>query len=932
MKIYEGIVPNSDIELKVGIIDLIIGAGLGAANLVAVLFGKPDSAIESISGFSQALKSISIAPNPSAEARALLLLAVSWSLSKVNDVNTKKKLNAKKLAKELAAIEFDEDDILDQNFFDLPSNSSVYIKLKNCIASEYASKDVDFTLISVRLDSVFNRSIFAITANFPERFRNFNEAMNSRGYKIGNLERQWKLYRENLKAQYYTEPVFGQEGTKVPISELYIGLRAIWKPNKDLDDFDEGESIDDLLPDPSSANKILYLDEELDIWAESNRECDNVRVIGGGPGSGKSTTLKALASRLAAKDECFPLYIPLQRIDISSDLRSSIERYLTRRGGFRDNPISKEFLPRYQNLILILDGLDELALPNATADAIASDFAVKLELLKTDLGVSDGANIKIVMSGRLPAFQAASRHLNLEDYQKYEVLGYAPYSDHCIESREDYKDIDQIDQREMWWNNYVYAIGSSRPFPSIIASSKLASITNEPLLCYLLAISGMDDRALLNAAENPNIIYRSLLGEIWKRGWSEGERKGLERQDFGLLMETIALAAWYGGDTRVATEENFKNRAIDVLDAHGAWETFTNRSGEDVANLAMNFYLKGSDERGRGFEFTHKSFGDYLLAQALLRVAFDVADFQPKAIVAAAKQWCLAANGGKINDEIFDFLKNEILLRIMDNEESIEEFIKIRVNLMNIFEELVSGDTYPDNITRNIIEAFYIQLSIAQVLWSLCGSIAFAVSERRKGVYFDYGYKDTRARSLSGLYSVLRWGYNKHELLPTRHAFVALLLENQFIPGEVFYEIDFSRSLFKNVDMFGCILTISNFIDCVIKNSSFRYIFGVNTNWSNSNLVNVKMEESTLSGANFSGSNMHEVDFRHCTLNRVSFIGASLSSVNFKNANLNFSSFVDVDIKNCVFTGAHMRGARIDRGQLKFLNLTKKQLSQIKVV
>ena len=85
---------------------------------------------------------------------------------------------------------------------------------------------------------------------------------------------------------------------------------------------------------------------------------------------------------------------------------------------------------------------------------------------------------------------------------------------------------------------------------------RLRGLTDEPLLCYLLALSGYAVDNWEEAAENRNRIYERLVNEIWKRGWGDGGRQGagksLTQTHFNRLMETIALAAWRGGDTRVA--------------------------------------------------------------------------------------------------------------------------------------------------------------------------------------------------------------------------------------------------------------------------------------------------------------------------------------------------------------------------------------------
>ena len=152
-------------------------------------------------------------------------------------------------------------------------------------------------------------------------------------------------------------------------------------------------------------------------------------------------------------------------------------------------------------------------------------------------------------------------------------------------------------------------------------------------------------------------------------------------------MQTIALAAWQGGDTRVASEQGFAN-AVKIARAEGAWDSFRNDNGPDVANLAMNFYLKASEAGHRGFEFTHKSFGDYLAARAILDVAEELPVFIQRKVDHAMTDWVAATGTGSLSREVLTFLRDEVRLRITDSNES-GALTKV-VSLKSSFERFIS--------------------------------------------------------------------------------------------------------------------------------------------------------------------------------------------------------------------------------------------------
>ena len=156
---------------------------------------------------------------------------------------------------------------------------------------------------------------------------------------------------------------------------------------------------------------------------------------------------------------------------------------------------------------------------------------------------------------------------------------------------------------------------------------KLKTLIDEPLLCYLVALSVSGDGEGETAPENVNAVYKSLFDQIWRRVWGKepvGPASAFEnREDYEQLLEHVALTAWRSGEPRVASADAFE-KLIDRTSVEDIWRRFQ-RNTEDredgFTTLALTFFFRAKTAGERGFEFTHKSFGEYLAARGLLRFA-----------------------------------------------------------------------------------------------------------------------------------------------------------------------------------------------------------------------------------------------------------------------------------------------------------------------
>ena len=61
--------------------------------------------------------------------------------------------------------------------------------------------------------------------------------------------------------------------------------------------------------------KVIDLETELEKWLDKSDKHDAIRIISGGPGSGKSSLTKIWAAKLSAQGKIKVLFVPLHHFN-----------------------------------------------------------------------------------------------------------------------------------------------------------------------------------------------------------------------------------------------------------------------------------------------------------------------------------------------------------------------------------------------------------------------------------------------------------------------------------------------------------------------------------------------------------------------------------------------------------------------------------------
>jgi Mrp family chromosome partitioning ATPase len=85
---------------------------------------------------------------------------------------------------------------------------------------------------------------------------------------------------------------------------------------------------------------VTSLASELNGWLTADDRQNTIRVISGGPGSGKSSFARIFAAGVSKTGTPRVLFVPLHLIDPAKDLVDEIARFVRDEGVLAHNPIS----------------------------------------------------------------------------------------------------------------------------------------------------------------------------------------------------------------------------------------------------------------------------------------------------------------------------------------------------------------------------------------------------------------------------------------------------------------------------------------------------------------------------------------------------------------------------------------------------------------
>jgi uncharacterized protein YjbI with pentapeptide repeats len=430
-------------------------------------------------------------------------------------------------------------------------------------------------------------------------------------------------------------------------------------------------------------------------------------------------------------------------------------------------------------------------------------------------------------------------------------------------------------------------------------------------------------------------VYADLLKAIYERGWAGHQHaalQGIEEKDFGRILEEIALAAWHGNGRTTTVQEieqHCDNSNLKSL-LNRFQEGFREDSKASITRLLTAFYFRqsGHDHAGnKTFEFTHKSFGEYLVAKRVVREVrliskkLEERQYDPDEgwdERDALYRWALLCGPSNIDEYLLDFIFDEMHL---ENKSNIEQWQKLLCRLIGFTlkhgmpMERISGYSfwYISFMARNSEEALLFVLSACACLTELISKI-------------EYPSPSAFGSWLSRLHS------QRVEV----DALSLKCLRFLDLQGCILYMKDLFRA-----DLEGTNLKKAELAQAILVGSNLKQVILEEANLVRANLEQANLEKANLEAANFELANLNEANLKQASLKRANIQGvrfwkANLEEADLREANLEYANLIganlykadlrqanlqEVDLENANLEDARLEGANLENVNLNGANL-----------
>ena len=465
----------------------------------------------------------------------------------------------------------------------------------------------------------------------------------------------------------------------------------------------------------------------------------------------------------------------------------------------------------------------------------------------------------------------------------------------------------QKDQRQSYWRKWAMLNNlDAENVPEPITAGSMSALNVEPLLLHLLVISRFSGPDWPIAADNKNVVYYDILKTIFERNKKKQHFLSINMNEelFFSLMECLGLAAWRGNG-RTGGEEDFSRVRKLHLNKE---KTFRNYPATNLQSVALNIHTRsGGDEAKSGFEFIHKSFGEYLAARGLLSYALNTAKSLEKVDAEdVEKDWCSLVGSAELSPEITQFLYDEAR-RMLKPQKALKA--------KNALAELIAW-VGQNGFSINKISADNSWQDLHKQQCCSRSTLVAATSAITSSIPIKWKH--------NCLHSDCTVNLKPHKFVRHHQGHLLVLVDqigtlNNAGISRCFRRFNFQGMLFGVRNFVRTNFAGSNFRDCHFIHSLF---YGVNI--ENTDLNKCYFNSCRFFGTVFSNSKLRNADFSNCMFTSVDFSYCDLTEANFSHVDAADRDFYyhtngwhpktirgSIDFNEAILGGANLRHANL---------------------
>ncbi len=790
---------------------------------------------------------------------------------------------------------------IDRSFFERPGE----LLLIAAIRTPLSQWLIEFGMTQSQAESVTGhlRSYFVFALNdqwvsHQSEYAPIKEYVDTPFTRAGEKEQEWNRYGAWLEKQANERMFYEAFGLR----DVYLPLRAYYEQHNTT----TTTTTRRIRPNTKAkiSKIIVDLETALQDWLDKGVRGDAIRVISGGPGSGKSSFAKVFAATQAQRGRIRVLYVPLNLFDIKDDIPTAMNRFIVSDKYLTHNPLDSI---NQTILLIIFDGLDELAMQGIDGEKVTQDFINEIRSY-VDRENNQQTSLQVILCGRELTVQTHASSFR----KPAQILHLVPFFVSAVDKKEydDPNDLLEEDQRQKWWE--LYGIARGTPYtgmPEELGKDWLNSITREPLLNYLVAQSYIKKQVdfTLEKQGNRNTIYEGLLKGVYARVWTDRQYPpiaNIEPDQFIDVLEEIAVVAWH--EDQLITTVKLIEKQCEISGLKDVLEKLQANAREGVIRLLTAFYFRQCETKMDGentFQFTHRSFLEYLVARRIVGTLRTISDEIERRVADRRTGW----------DELYSLERwaalcgltplNEYLLRFV-----IGELLKYDARVVAKWQQTLGkliGTVLQDGMpmqNRGLTsykeekrQARNAEESLLALL-SMCADITYVRSTVEWPSTTSFG------SWLSGL-QTQRIGQSNTIAF---ESLSSMILDKCTLH---------MRDLFK-ADMHGSSMRKAGLKMAVLARCDLREVDLTDADLTEANLTGANLTKAILERANLQGACLRDVQ-----LIKANLLQAKLENANLEMAVLENANFTRANLKGAILRGAYIVGACFNNADLRNADL-----------